>query len=520
MDHLTWYVSRAAGMTCWLLLAVSLLLGLAVASGAFRTRRPELADVHAFAGGLSLLFLVVHAGALLLDKAVPFGLRELLVPLASPYRPRAVAAGVVAGYLLLAVLLTSWARRWLPSSLWRAVHLTTPVAFALGGAHAWTTGTDEFLVRGTAGGVALAAVFAGSFRMLTREAAPSPASLPLSYPLVVREVRPESCDAVSVALDVPAEYLELFRFAPGQYLVVEVELPDGQLARRPYSIVSALADGELRIAVKEVPDGRVSPVLTRTLRPGQVLNVSPPSGSFAISPHPLRSRHVLGVAAGSGITPVLSVLKSLLLLEPRSRATLVYGNRTLDDALFLTDLQDLQRRYGDRLTVHHVLSREPGAALPGRIRPDLLAQLLPEGADEVFVCGPSELCSTLGTALPVLGFGTVHLEGFGATAAGGATRTVSVGGRPVQVSAGATVLQACERAGITVPSSCRAGSCGACVLPLRSGRLDISGRVVTGGRVATCIARPVDDTAALGAPAGSSQDSGAHHPAHSSTLVK
>ena len=153
------------------------------------------------------------------------------------------------------------------------------------------------------------------------------------HSLTIREVRPETRDAVSIAFDIPQDLQDSFRFTQGQHLVMRTQM-DGEEVRRSYSICSGVNDGELRVAIKRVPGGRFSAYANDALKAGASLEVMPPSGHFHVELDPARHGNYLAVAAGSGITPILSIVKTTLETEPNSRVTLIYGNRSSNAAMF------------------------------------------------------------------------------------------------------------------------------------------------------------------------------------------
>jgi len=297
-------------------------------------------------------------------------------------------------------------------------------------------------------------------------------------------VRRETPDAVSVRFEVPPDIVPVFRFRPGQHVVLRARMDDGAIVSRPYSICSAVTDGELRIAVRHLPGGRMSTWVNTVLRPGDVVDVAPPAGTFATGLDEGASRRVLGVAAGSGITPVISILGSILATEPASRCTLLYGNRTAASTLFAARLTELQGRYPGRLQVVHIRSRE-GATPPGlsgRLDLGVLHHLAEcgelAGMDEAYVCGPGPMTTVVRDCLIDdlhLPRQRVHTELFvrGPVTSDDGEGTVRVGHGGVEqaahVAAGESVLDAGLRAGLDLPYSCRAGVCGLCRATVVSG---------------------------------------------------
>jgi ring-1,2-phenylacetyl-CoA epoxidase subunit PaaE len=243
---------------------------------------------------------------------------------------------------------------------------------------------------------------------------------PQFHRLTVSEVRRETADGVSVVFAIPPELSDAYRFLHGQNVTVKLAI-DGAEQRRSYSICAGIDDGELRIAVKRQPGGVVSSFITERLRPGDVLEVMTPTGNFTTPLHPSAAQLYLGIAAGSGITPLMSIIKTVLAREPKSQFFLLYGNRTTQDIIFLDALEDLKDRYLARLSLTHVLSREAQdvPALSGRIDEAkvvlFLRNIVPAAKiDHAFICGPAGLIDTAEPALKSLGLAPerIHVERF------------------------------------------------------------------------------------------------------------
>jgi ferredoxin-NADP reductase/fatty acid desaturase len=332
--------------------------------------------------------------------------------------------------------------------------------------------------------------------------------------LTVSEVRPLTPDAVSITFDIPQHLRDQFRFTAGQHVVVRHEV-DGQELRRTYSICTSAASGMVRIAVRRLPDGRMSGFLN-TVTPGQVLQVSTPRGRFTLKPDPNARRHYVGIAAGSGITPLISMLATALSLEEQSRFTLLYGNRTAESTMFRDELQMLVRQFEGRLQIVEFRDGEqvtaPGAEA-GPITADYLnrrlaGDLAPARVDGWYLCGPEQLVRTVKDVLA--GYGVephmVHSELFIAAAA---TATVTgddiacvltavVGSEEVTITTtpGQTVLAALLNNGVPAPYSCMGGACGTCRARITHGCADmdqnqaLERHEVAAGYVLTCQARP------------------------------
>jgi ring-1,2-phenylacetyl-CoA epoxidase subunit PaaE len=336
-------------------------------------------------------------------------------------------------------------------------------------------------------------------------------------------VRREAPDAVSVAFHVPPDLAADYAFAPGQYLTLRATI-EGEDMRRSYSICSGPDDSELRVAVKRVEGGPFSTWVNTALHTGDEIDVMTPTGRFGIRHVPGEARTHVGIAAGSGITPILSIVRGILAREPRSRFFLFYGNRSTADVLFREALAELKDRFMGRLSVFHVLSQEEQdlAALNGRLDGNkvrlLLRSLVPASAvDHVFICGPEGMAVDVGAALVDLGIAPdkVHVERF-VSALGGRPRakpaviaadapsrvaTLIFDGkrRDVPVADGEAILDAALRAGVDLPYACKGGMCATCRAKVVSGaaamevNYSLEPWELNAGFVLTCQARPTSD---------------------------
>ena len=218
---------------------------------------------------------------------------------------------------------------------------------------------------------------------------------PRFHRLSVNDLRREANDAISLTFAIPNELADEYAFAPGQYLTLRTTM-DGEEVRRSYSICSGPEDGELRIAVKKVEGGAFSSWAADELNVGDALDVMTPTGRFGVAFSPADARIHVGFAAGSGITPILSIIRGVLAREPHSRFFLFYGNRATDGIIFREALEELKDRYMERLSVFHVISQEEQdiPILHGRLDAEkvkvLLRSLVPAASvDHVFICGPT-----------------------------------------------------------------------------------------------------------------------------------
>ncbi len=348
------------------------------------------------------------------------------------------------------------------------------------------------------------------------------------HPLTVKRITPDAAGSAAITLAVPDALRDAFDFKPGQFLTLRATIA-GQDVRRSYSICSPhqryAAAQEIDIGVKPVEGGTFSNWAVSQLRPGQAIDVMPPDGRFTI--HDSAARHRVGFAAGSGITPILSIVATTLAQEPDSRFTLVYCNQRGNTIMFNEALQDLKDRYPARLALIHLLSRQPQEMLllNGRLDEAKATELLetlvpPSDIDEAFVCGPEAMIEGVERALARAGVpaGRVHAERFaspGATAParsrapadqhrpGGHAHQLDVimDGKTHHLSMGADdrVLDAALDAGLDLPYSCKGGVCCTCRARVLEGKVEMEKNFtlepweMEKGFVLTCQSRPLTD---------------------------
>ena len=346
------------------------------------------------------------------------------------------------------------------------------------------------------------------------------ATAPRFHRLTVDDLRRESADAISMTFAIPKDLAEDYRFAPGQYLTLRTML-DGEEVRRSYSICSGPDDGELRIAVKRVDGGAFSSWASEELKHGDALDVMTPTGRFGVAPAADQARIHVGFAAGSGITPVLSIAKGVLAREPDSRFFLFYGNRTTTGMLFREALEELKDRFIDRLSVFHVISGEEQdiPILHGRLDGEkvrvLLRSLVPAATvDHVFICGPTGMSEEIEATCREIGIADerIHVERF-VSGLGGKPRPKAVVAasappkafaaliidgkrREVPVAEGEAILDAALRAGVDLPFACKGGMCSTCRAKLVEGKAEMEVNYslepweLKAGFILTCQARP------------------------------
>jgi ring-1,2-phenylacetyl-CoA epoxidase subunit PaaE len=343
------------------------------------------------------------------------------------------------------------------------------------------------------------------------------------HALAVAKVERETRDAIAITFDVPPALREAFRFEPGQHLTLRTRIGDDDV-RRSYSIC-APAGGPLRIAVKRSPGGVFSTWANDALREGTAVDVMPPMGHFNVAADAQASRHYLGVAAGSGITPLVSIVTSALVAEPASRFTLIYGNRASATVMFRDELASLKDRYLDRFNLVHVLSREPQdiELLHGRIdraKADaLFERWVPiADVDYAFVCGPEGMMDAVRASLLAHGMPAerIKIERFAASIPKHthvprplpqAAHTecevhVVIDGsqRMFLLEKGVeNIIDAGLRNGIELPFSCKGGVCSTCRCKLVDGEVDMDVNFaledyeVARGFILACQSYPVTD---------------------------
>lgn len=318
------------------------------------------------------------------------------------------------------------------------------------------------------------------------------------YPLTVAQVKQETRDAVSVTFAVPEALRATFAYQQGQHLTLRARV-DGADLRRSYSICSAVQDQLLRVAIKRTPGGAFSSWANQQLQAGAVLDVMPPSGHFNVPLDAARARHYLAFAAGSGITPILSIIKTTLLTEPASRFTLVYGNRASSTVLLREELAELKDSFIERLTIAYVMSREPQdiALFNGRITgqkcADLLRHWIPlDAIDIAFICGPQDMMEGVSQALQQAGMARerIRTELFAASipqhqhtaraqvadASALTEVTVIMDGAHASFTMERdkeSLLDAGLRAGIDMRYACKGGVCSTCRCKLVAGKVEM-----------------------------------------------
>ena len=347
------------------------------------------------------------------------------------------------------------------------------------------------------------------------------------HPLKVVDVHPEGSDALCISFEVPEPLREAYRFLPGQHVGLRTNI-GGQEVRRTYSICSDASDRHLRIGVRVHDNGSMSQHLVSQLRAGDSIDVLTPTGRFFVEPNPSAARTYCAFAGGSGITPILGIIKNLLAQEPHSRFILFYSNRTTSTIMFAEELLALKDRYPTRLSLYFLLSREPQDVelFNGRLDREKVTLLSKEvfdplETDAFFLCGPGTMIESVRDTLTGLGVDPtrIHMERFAsdmpasvqptpaavqakpkrAAAEEIAQITITMDGRQrtfAMLDDDATVLDAAERVGMELPYSCRAGVCSTCRTKVTKGTAEMEVNYalepweVAAGFVLCCQTRP------------------------------
>ncbi len=348
------------------------------------------------------------------------------------------------------------------------------------------------------------------------------------YPLTIAATQPLTAQAIAVEFAVPAEWRARFNFQHGQYVTLRA-MVDGEALQRSYSITCAPDEAKLAIAIKRIEGGRMSSYAHANFRAGVTVEVAAPAGEFTLPLQPQRSRAYLCIAAGSGITPVISIIKTVLRGEPLSRVTLLFGNQRTSTMMFRDELGALKNAYLDRLQWLNVMTREQqdAAILNGRIDNRKGAQLNRaliriRAYDEFFLCGPQAMVSEVARGLRSEGIAEshIHYELFHASAQDARAvvekhhaRAARFGGTSAQVRVrlagretsfevardGANILDEARAAGLEAPFSCKGGVCATCKARLIEGEVEmdinhaLTDAEVAAGYVLTCQAHPVTE---------------------------
>jgi len=342
------------------------------------------------------------------------------------------------------------------------------------------------------------------------------------HKLTIKEIKRETSKAISISFKIPEDLKDTFTFKAGQYITLKSEI-DGHEVRRDYSLCSSPKSGEIKVAVKEVKDGTFSAYANNTLKEGDTLEVAPPKGRFVFKPNDSKTKNIAAFAAGSGITPVLSIIKCALEEEVYSKVILVFGNKTTKDTMFLNELLELQHQYKDRFSMQFVFSQaDEDDAIFGRIEKSTVNYVMKNkhkhiDVDAFYLCGPEAMIHTVKDVLTEhdIDENRIHFELFKAakpaeieeevTASGKTKITVVVDDETTtfEMSAKQTVLEAALDEDLDAPYSCQGGICSSCIARITEGEATmrqnniLTESEVAEGLILTCQAHPTSPTLAI-----------------------
>lgn len=333
------------------------------------------------------------------------------------------------------------------------------------------------------------------------------------YKLSIKEIKRETPSAISVTFNIPLEFQDFYKFTAGQYVTLKLTL-DGEEIRRAYSICSSPNSGELRISIKAVKNGFFSKFANEKLAVGNVIEVGVPEGKFTFEPNVDRQKNYAGFAAGSGITPIMSILKSVLESEPKSTFVLTYGNKSPEETIFHDELHDLQQKYVGRLFVHYAFSQSGKGDLFGRIDKSAVNFVLHTKHNEktfekFYLCGPEEMINIVSSTLKEQNIkeGDIKFELFSTStendkeiSAQGHTKiTILLDDEETsfEMSQKQTLLEAALKQSLDAPYSCQGGICSSCIARVTEGKAEMKkNQILTDdeieeGLVLTCQAHPI-----------------------------
>ncbi|MCF8274489.1 MAG: ferredoxin--NADP reductase [Flavobacteriaceae bacterium] len=340
------------------------------------------------------------------------------------------------------------------------------------------------------------------------------------HTLSIQEITRETSKSISMSFHVPSNLKESFSFKAGQYITLKTTI-NGHEVRRDYSLCSSPKSEELKIAVKEVKDGTFSAYANSKLKVGDILQVAPPKGRFTFEPNDSKTKNIAAFAAGSGITPVLSIIKCALEEEIHSKVILVYGNKTTGDTMFLNELLELQHQYKDRFSIQFVFSQaQEDDAIFGRIEKSTVNLIVKNkykhiDIDAFYLCGPEAMIQTVKHVLSDHGVeeNRIHFELFKAakpaeiadeavSESGNTKITIIVDGEETtfEMSKKQTVLEAALDEDLDAPYSCQGGICSSCLARIKEGNATmrqnniLTEKEIAEGLILTCQAHPTTPT--------------------------
>ncbi|MCL6293400.1 ferredoxin--NADP reductase [Jejuia spongiicola] len=339
------------------------------------------------------------------------------------------------------------------------------------------------------------------------------------HKLTIKQINRETSKAISISFNIPENLKSAYAFKAGQYITLKTVI-DGNEVRRDYSLCSSPKSGDVKVAIKEVKNGTFSAYANNTLQVGDVIEVAPPKGRFVFEPNDSKTKNIAAFAAGSGITPVLSIIKCALEEEVYSKVILVFGNKTTKDTMFLNELLELQHEYKDRFSIQFVFSQEDeDDAIFGRIEKSTVNYVMKNkhkhiDVDAFYLCGPEAMIHTVKDVLTEhdIDENRIHFELFKAAKPAEITEDIVHSGKTkitvvvddetttFEMSAKQTVLEASLDEDLDAPYSCQGGICSSCIARITEGEATmrqnniLTDSEVSEGLILTCQAHPTTPT--------------------------
>ena len=339
--------------------------------------------------------------------------------------------------------------------------------------------------------------------------------MPTFHKLSIKNIKKEANNAISIAFNVPENLKDTYAFIAGQYVTIKANL-NGKEVRRDYSLCESPKSGELKIAIKAVQDGAFSSYANYKLRVGDVLEVAPPKGHFIFEPNDSKTKNIAAFAAGSGITPILSIIKCALEEEIHSKVILVYGNKSTEDTMFLAELLELQHEHKDRFSIQFVFSQQDkDDSIFGRIEKSTVNYVMLNKhkhieVDAFYLCGPEAMIHVVKDVLTDNGIDNdrIHYELFKAAKPADLEEVVNLKGKTqatitvddetttIEMSQTQTILEAALDEDIDAPYSCQGGICCSCIARLKEGEVTmrqnnvLTEKEVASGLILTCQSHP------------------------------
>jgi ring-1,2-phenylacetyl-CoA epoxidase subunit PaaE len=512
-------LSSTIGLFATVALTINLLLGMLVSTNYIRLslwqkmpsfiRRFNLVDIHNWTAYIALLLATVHPILLLFDASTKFTLADIVFPINAPSQKLYVAMGTVALLAVIVIIITTQKviKKKIGFRTWKNIHLAAYIAALLFLVHGVVMDpqlknrpvdvfdAEKLLSEGCFIALIAAGIFRYRYYRKVRE------GFRKFHSIKIREVIEETQDTKSFVLDIPGKIEKQFRYIAGQFLILKASI-NGKEYKRSYSLSTCpYTDAKYQITVKRIKNGIVSNFLNDHIKAGDEVLVFPPSGSFFTEPDKKGRRNYIFFAGGSGITPIFSIIKTILTQFPENYVKLVYANKNSNSIIFFTALETLKSTFKNRFSFTHILSEASSgwSGMTGRLDSDRILyflqeqRILPTVNTEYYICGPSPFMELVEHELQRSGVPDerLHLERF--VSIGDNELPIIVGNRPadndiseavisaklngkdnkVTSAPNENLLDALLNAGVNAPYSCKEGVCSTCMAKLVKGRVQM-----------------------------------------------